>query len=63
MPESLRAPFWLRWHEELSFAQIAEQLDSSEVAMRKRYSRALAELRRLLAGWLPAEVDRPGGAR
>jgi len=54
LPESLRVPFWLRWHEELSFAEIADQLDSSEVAMRKRYSRALAELRRLLAGWLPS---------
>lgn len=53
LPESLRVPFWLRWHEELSFAQIAEQIGGTEVAMRKRYSRALAELRRALAGWLP----------
>ena len=53
LPESLRVPFWLRWHEGLPFKEIADQLGRSEVAVRKRYSRALAELRRLLAGWLP----------
>lgn len=60
LPEALRLPFWLRWHEELSFADIAAQLGRSEVAVRKRYSRALAELRRLLEGWLPPppEADR-----
>jgi RNA polymerase sigma-70 factor (ECF subfamily) len=56
LPESLRVPFWLRWHEELSFEEIAAELDRSEVAVRKRYSRALAELRRLLGRWLPDEA-------
>lgn len=48
LPEGLRQTFWLRWHEELSFAEIAAQIDRTEVAVRKRYSRALGELRRLL---------------
>jgi RNA polymerase sigma factor (sigma-70 family) len=48
LPESLRVPFWLRWHEELGFDAVAAQLGISEVAARKRYSRALAELRALL---------------
>lgn len=50
LPESLRVPFWLRWHEELGFDEVAAQLEISEVAARKRFSRALAELRALLAG-------------
>lgn len=50
LPESLRVPFWLRWHEELEFEAIGAQLGISDVAVRKRYSRALAELRALLAG-------------
>lgn len=49
LPESLRVPFWLRWHEELGFDAVAAQLGVSEVAARKRYSRALAELRGMLA--------------
>jgi RNA polymerase sigma factor (sigma-70 family) len=59
LPESLRVPFWLRWREELSFADVARQLGTSEVAARKRYSRALAELRKLLVD----EADGPGGER
>lgn len=49
LPESLRVPFWLRWHEELEFERIGAQLGLSEVAARKRYSRALAGLREMLA--------------
>lgn len=59
LPESLRVPFWLRWHEELSFEDVARQLGTSQVAARKRYSRALAELRALLVD----EADASGGAR
>ncbi|HVS18790.1 MAG TPA: RNA polymerase sigma factor [Planctomycetota bacterium] len=57
LPESLRVPFWMRWHEELEFADIGAQLGISEVAARKRYSRALGELRALLAD----ELDGTGG--
>lgn len=57
LPEGLRVTFWLRWHEELSFEEIAAQIDRTEVAVRKRYSRALGELRRLLGD----RLLEPGG--
>lgn len=49
LPEGLRAAFWLRWREEQEFSAIGAQLGISEVAARKRFSRALGELRALLA--------------
>lgn len=59
LPESLRVPFWLRWREELPFADVALQLGTSEVAARKRYSRALAELRALLADEVARQEELP----
>lgn len=48
LPAGLRAAFVLRWHEGLEFADIGRILERNEEAARKRYSRALAELRRIL---------------
>jgi RNA polymerase sigma factor (sigma-70 family) len=48
LPESMRAALVLRWQEGLSFEAIAAVLGRNEVAVRKRYSRALEELRRSL---------------
>ncbi|MCY2959740.1 MAG: RNA polymerase sigma factor [Planctomycetota bacterium] len=48
LPAGLRAAFVLRWHEELEFTDIGRILERNEAAARKRYSRALAELRRIL---------------
>lgn len=48
LPAGLRAAFVLRWHEELEFEDIGRILERNEAAARKRYSRALAELRRIL---------------
>lgn len=48
LPEGLRATLHLRYFEGLSFDAIASILERSEDAVRKRYSRALAELRRAL---------------
>ena len=59
LPESLRVPFWMRWHEELEFADVGAQLGISEVAARKRYSRALGALRELLADALADEGGAP----
>jgi RNA polymerase sigma-70 factor (ECF subfamily) len=48
LPEGLRATLLLRYFEGLSFEAIASVLELNEDAVRKRYSRALAELRRVL---------------
>lgn len=48
LPEVLRATLLLRYFEGLSFDVIAGILERNEDAVRKRYSRALAELRRVL---------------
>ena len=48
LPESMRATLTLRWFEGLSFEAIAALLQRNETAVRKRYSRALEELRRTL---------------
>ncbi len=48
LPAGLRAAFVLRWQEELEFDDIGRILERNETAARKRYSRALAELRRIL---------------
>lgn len=45
LPETLREVIALRVFEELSFDDIASAVGSNPVAVRKRYSRALAELR------------------
>ena len=49
LPESMRATLILRWFEGLSFEAIASLLERNETAIRKRYSRALEELRRSLS--------------
>jgi RNA polymerase sigma-70 factor (ECF subfamily) len=48
LPESMRLTLVLRYYEGLSFAAIAEIVERNEAAVRKRYSRALEELRRSL---------------
>lgn len=45
LPDTLREVIALRVFEELSFDEIADVVGSNPVAVRKRYSRALAELR------------------
>ncbi|MFT5059460.1 MAG: RNA polymerase sigma-70 factor (ECF subfamily) [Planctomycetota bacterium] len=57
LSETLRTTFVLRFHEGLSFGEIAEMVDRNEVAVRKRYSRALEELRRGLAHLDPMGQD------
>lgn len=49
LPESLRSAVWLRAFEGLSFEEIAARLGRNVEAVRKRYSRGLAELRAELA--------------
>ncbi len=49
LPETLRTTFVLRFHGGLSFVEIAKIVGRNEVAVRKRYSRALEELRANLA--------------
>jgi len=48
LPEGLRATLVLRLEEGLSFEEIAHVIERNEVAVRKRYSRALAALREAL---------------
>ncbi|HPF14580.1 MAG: RNA polymerase sigma factor [Planctomycetes bacterium] len=49
LPETLRTTFVLRFYQGLSFGEIAELAERSEVAVRKRFSRALDALREQLA--------------
>ncbi len=49
LPETARTTFVLRYYEELSFEEIGRLVERNEVAVRKRYSRALEELRQRLA--------------
>lgn len=58
LPDGMRETVHLRIFEELSFAEIGELLQRNEVAVRKRYSRALEELRRLLGA--PAKTADSG---
>jgi len=60
LPEALRQTLVLRYFEGLSFAEIGRVMERNEVAVRKRYSRALEELRGLLAG-LYADGEAEGG--
>ena len=55
LPSGLRQTLMLRYFEQLSFAEIGEIIDRNETAVRKRYSRALAELRKRLSGVLGAD--------
>jgi len=48
LPETLRAVVVLREYQEASYEQIAEMTGTTPVAARKRYSRALAELGKIL---------------
>ena len=52
LPETLREVVLLRDYEGLDHKEIAEILEIGHDAVRKRYSRALAELGRLLRGRL-----------
>ena len=45
LPEGMRLTLVLRVYDELSFEEIGRILERSEVAVRKRYSRALETLR------------------
>jgi RNA polymerase sigma-70 factor, ECF subfamily len=55
LPDTLRATVLLRVYEGMSFRALAEVFGRSELAVRKRYSRALASLReRLRGGFRPS---------
>jgi len=45
LPVGMRETLVLRWFEELPFDEIGRMIGRNETAVRKRYSRALAELR------------------
>jgi len=53
LPEGLRTALCLRHYEGLSFEEIGRIVGRNDVAVRKRYSRALAELRKLLDDLAP----------
>ncbi len=57
VPETMRSTLWLRAYEGLSFRDIAELFERSEVAVRKRYSRGLRELRERLERLLETDQD------
>lgn len=48
LPLGMRETLVLRWFEELPFDEIGRMVGRNETAVRKRYSRALSELRILL---------------
>ena len=61
LPEIMKATLTLRYYEGLSFAEIGVMVERNEVAVRKRYSRALEELRKRLAPVLSSGAfDVPG---
>jgi RNA polymerase sigma-70 factor (ECF subfamily) len=49
LPESLRTTLLLRYQEGLTFEEIAKLVSRNETAVRKRYSRALEQLRERLS--------------
>ena len=57
LPEGMRVTVFLRVYEGLSFEDIGEMIGRNEVAARKRFSRALSELRRLLGPLWEAEGE------
>lgn len=59
LPAGMRETLILRWHEELSFEEIGRLIGRNETAARKRYSRALEELRSALEKHVGI---RPGGS-
>lgn len=48
LPESMRLTLVLRYYEGLSFEAIGKIVDRNDTAVRKRYSRALEQLRQLM---------------
>lgn len=52
LPEGMRTTLILRYFEQMSFEAIGRIVDRNETAVRKRYSRALEELRKRLSGTL-----------
>jgi RNA polymerase sigma-70 factor (ECF subfamily) len=54
LPAGMRETLVLRWFEELSFEEIGKIIERNETAARKRYSRALEELRGALEKRLEA---------
>jgi RNA polymerase sigma-70 factor (ECF subfamily) len=62
MPSGLRTTLLLRYFEGLSFEEIGGVVQRSEVAVRKRYSRALGELRDRLADLDPDLSSTPSRA-
>lgn len=61
LPEIMKTTLTLRYYEGLSFAEIGVMVERNEVAVRKRYSRALEELRERLAPVLSScELDVQG---
>ena len=52
LPEIMRSTLVLRYFEGMSFEDIGKIVDRNETAVRKRYSRALEELRKQLGGML-----------
>src|SRR5204863_6314337 len=57
LPVGMRETLVLRWFEELPFDEIGRMIGRNETAVRKRYSRALSELRVSLE----KRVGRTGG--
>lgn len=55
MPDIMRSTFVLRYYEGLSFEEIGRMFDRNETAIRKRYSRALDELRQRLGQFIGPE--------
>lgn len=53
LPDSMRLTLVLRYYKGLSFEEIGKIIDRNEAAVRKRYSRALEELRQTLPGLAP----------
>ena len=55
MPEIMRSTLVMRYYEGLSFEEIGKIVDRNETAIRKRYSRALDELRQRLGQFMGPE--------
>ena len=52
LPDSMRGTLVMRYYEGMSFEEIGAVVDRNQTAVRKRYSRALEELRKILGGSL-----------
>ncbi len=62
LPESMKLALILRYYKGLSFEEIGKVIDRNEAAVRKRYSRALEELRNRLPGLWKVSDEREGSA-